>query len=94
MREVFILTAHLLVTLAKLARPGGLRAVAAESLAVKHQLLIVNNHPKVIPINHLKLPPPGFRVSDWGSAKGSSPSPLRAKATVFMMAPVGRRVWV
>ena len=41
MREVFILTAHLLVTLAKLARPGGLRAVAAESLAVKHQLLIM-----------------------------------------------------
>ena len=36
MREMFILTAHLLVTLAKLARPGGLRAVAAESLAVKH----------------------------------------------------------
>jgi hypothetical protein len=33
---MFILTAHLLVTLAKLARPGGLRAVAAESLAVKH----------------------------------------------------------
>jgi hypothetical protein len=26
------------VTLAKLARPGGLGAVAAESLAVKHQL--------------------------------------------------------
>src|SRR5208337_4748991 len=41
MREMFILTAHLLVTLAKLARPGGLGAVAAESLAVKHQLLIM-----------------------------------------------------
>ena len=41
MREVFILTAHLLVTLAKLARPGGFRVVAAESLAVKHQLLIM-----------------------------------------------------
>ncbi|MGO9453875.1 MAG: hypothetical protein ACLQDV_22905 [Candidatus Binataceae bacterium] len=39
MRELFILIAHLLVTLAKLARPGGLGAVAAESLAVKHQLL-------------------------------------------------------
>ncbi len=38
---MFILTAHLLVTLAKLARPGGLRAVAAESLAVRHQLLIM-----------------------------------------------------
>jgi transposase InsO family protein len=41
MREVFILTAHLLVTLAKLARPGDFRVVAAESLAVKHQLLIM-----------------------------------------------------
>jgi putative transposase len=30
-----------LVTLARLARPGGIRAVAAESLAVKHQLLIM-----------------------------------------------------
>ena len=41
MREVFTLIAHLLMTLAKLARPGGLGAVAAESLAVKHQLLIM-----------------------------------------------------
>ena len=38
---MFILIAHLLVTLAKLVRPGGLGAVAAESLAVKHQLLIM-----------------------------------------------------
>jgi hypothetical protein len=41
MREFFILIAHLLATLAKLARPRGLGAVAAESLAVKHQLLIM-----------------------------------------------------
>src|ERR1017187_5673414 len=41
MREMFILTAHLLVTLAKLARPGDFRVVAAESLAVKHHLLIM-----------------------------------------------------
>jgi hypothetical protein len=32
----------LLVTLARLAGPGGVRAVVAESLAVKHQLLIRN----------------------------------------------------
>ena len=37
----FRLIAHLLVTLARLARPGGVGAVAAESLAVKHQLLIM-----------------------------------------------------
>jgi len=41
MGEVFTLIAHLLMTLAKLAMPGGLGAVAAESLAVKHQLLIM-----------------------------------------------------
>ena len=41
MRLLFILIVHLLVTLARLAGPGGVRAVAAESLAVKHQLLIM-----------------------------------------------------
>ena len=41
MSLLLILFAHLLVTLARLARPGGVRAVAAESLAVKHQLLIL-----------------------------------------------------
>jgi len=41
MRLLFILFVHILVTLARLARPGGARAVMAESLAVKHQLLIM-----------------------------------------------------
>jgi hypothetical protein len=38
MRDVLILAVHLLVTFAKLLRPGGIRAVAAESLLLKHQL--------------------------------------------------------
>ena len=42
MRKLLILAIHLLVTFAKLLRPGGVRAVAAESLALKHQLLINN----------------------------------------------------
>ena len=42
MREILILAIHLLVTVAKLLRPGGVRAVAAESLLLKHQLLISN----------------------------------------------------
>jgi transposase InsO family protein len=42
MRELLILVIHLLVTFAKLGRPGGVRAVAAESLLLKHQLLISN----------------------------------------------------
>src|SRR5271157_2179096 len=41
MKLLFPLLGHLLVTLARLARPGGLRSVVAESLAVKHQLLIM-----------------------------------------------------
>src|SRR3989442_11748535 len=35
-----ILAVHLLATIAKLVRPGGVRAVVAESLVLKHQLLI------------------------------------------------------
>ena len=42
MRDVLILAIHLLVTLAKFLRPGGVRQVAAESLLLKHQLLISN----------------------------------------------------
>jgi transposase InsO family protein len=41
-RELFLLVIHLLVTAAKLLRPGGLRAVIAESLLLKHQLFISN----------------------------------------------------
>jgi hypothetical protein len=42
MRELLILGIHLLVTFARLLRPGGVRAVAAESLLLKHQLVISN----------------------------------------------------
>ena len=40
MRDLLLLAIHLLVTLAKLLGPGGTRQVAAESLLLKHQLLI------------------------------------------------------
>jgi transposase InsO family protein len=42
MRDLVILTIPLLVTVAKLLRPGGVRGGAAESLLLKHQLLISN----------------------------------------------------
>ncbi len=42
MRELLVLAIHLLATFAKLLRPGGVRALAAESLLLKHQLLISN----------------------------------------------------
>ena len=42
MRDLLILVVHLVVTFAKLLRPGGTRSVVAESLTLKHQLLISN----------------------------------------------------
>jgi hypothetical protein len=42
MRDLLILAIHLLVTFAKLLRPGGARRVAAESLLLKRQLLVSN----------------------------------------------------
>src|ERR1700681_3749322 len=40
MKHLLILAVHLLATIAKLVGPGGVRAVVAESLLLKHQLLI------------------------------------------------------
>src|SRR5215469_10869512 len=42
MREFLILLIHLLVTTVRLAKPGGLRTVLAESVLCRHQLLILN----------------------------------------------------
>jgi len=36
MRDLLVLAVHLLVTVIKLLRPGGVRAVAAESVLLKH----------------------------------------------------------
>src|SRR6195256_2573172 len=40
MIHLLILAVHLLATVTKLVRPGGVRVVVAESLLIKHQLLI------------------------------------------------------
>jgi len=42
MRDLIILLVHFITTVFRLARPGGLRSVVAESVLIKHQLLIVN----------------------------------------------------
>jgi putative transposase len=58
MRLLFTLFVHLMVTLARLSRPGGIRAVAAESLAVKPQLLIMkrgHRSPNLSPLDRVIL---------------------------------------
>ena len=62
MRDPIILLVHLIATLARLMGPGGLRSVVAESLLVKHQLLILNRS---------RHRAPNLRVSDRILACGS-----------------------
>ena len=49
MRDVLILFVHVIVTLARLARPGGARSVVAESVLVRHQPLVLNRGRKRAP---------------------------------------------
>ena len=42
MRDVLVLLVHLIVTAVRLIRPGGVRSIVAESVLLRHQLLIVN----------------------------------------------------
>jgi putative transposase len=51
--DLAVLFLHLLTTVARLAGSGGVRSVVAESLLVKHQLLILNRSRKRSP--HLRL---------------------------------------
>src|SRR5713226_10770929 len=49
MRDLAVLILHLVATVARLAGPGGARAVVAESVLVKQQLLILNRSRKRSP---------------------------------------------
>lgn len=55
MRHLFMLFVHALATIARLLGPGGIRSVVAESVLLKHQLLILNR-------SHQRAP--NLRASD------------------------------
>jgi len=55
MRDIFALFLHVMVTVIRLVRPGGLRSVVAESTLIRHQLLVLNRGRKRAP---------NLRVSD------------------------------
>jgi putative transposase len=48
MRHLMVLFIHFISTLARLLGPGGVRSLVAESLLLKHQLLILNRSPETI----------------------------------------------
>jgi transposase InsO family protein len=49
MSDIFALFLHVIVTVIRLAKPGGLRSVVAESTLIRQQLLIVNRGRKRAP---------------------------------------------
>jgi putative transposase len=49
MRDWLVLMAHLIVTIIRIMAPGGVRTVVAESLLLKHQLLILNRSRRKAP---------------------------------------------
>src|SRR6266403_5153486 len=78
MRELVILFVHAIATLARLLGPGGIRSVVAESVLLKHQLLILNRS---------RQRSPNLRTSDrlvagW-CALLMRPSPLIRSAIVL-----------
>ena len=45
MRDLIILLVHMITMVVRVLQPGGVRAVIAESILTKHQLLILNRAP-------------------------------------------------
>ena len=78
MRDLAVLFLHLLTTLARLAGPGGARAMVAESVLVKHQLMILNRSRKRSP--HVR---PSDRIVAGLCAVFMRPSRLIRSAIVF-----------
>jgi putative transposase len=52
MRDIFALFLHAIAIIIRLARPGGLRSMVAESVLMRHQVLILNRGRKRAP--HLR----------------------------------------
>ena len=55
MYDILVVFVHLIVTVVRLIKPGGLRAVVAESVLTRHPILLLNRRRKRAP---------NLRVSD------------------------------
>src|SRR5215472_15988598 len=53
MRHLITLIVHLITTVLRVVRPGSVRAVVAESIVTKHQLLILNRSHRRAPNLHM-----------------------------------------
>ncbi len=72
MRDLVILFIHLLTTIAKIMLSGGGRTVVAESLLLKHQLVVLNRG---------RERAPNLRPMDRGNGETKKPITFLAKTT-------------
>jgi hypothetical protein len=86
MRDVLILFVHLIVTAVRLARPGGLRSVVAESVLAKHQLLILNRGrkraPAMLPLEKVSELDT-FETPVCSMVRSSKVRPFRGNSSIF-----------
>src|ERR1700726_1286949 len=75
MRHLAVLFIHFIATLARLLGPGGVRSLVAESLLLKHQLLILNRSRKRSP-RFIRVGPYARRF-DGDLGASNSPAPFR-----------------
>jgi hypothetical protein len=81
MRNMAVLVIHLIATLARLLGPGGVRSIVAESLLLKHQLLIVARSRQQSP-NLCTIGPLLHRLNGTLGTSNSS-APFRNRSEAF-----------
>src|ERR1700733_7640964 len=74
MGDLVVLFIHLIASLARLLRPGGARSLVAESLLLKHQLLILNRSRQRAP-KSVRVGPDPCRLAG-ALAPSHAPAPL------------------
>ena len=89
MEAVVLTLLHLAVTAAKLCRPGGVRAVIAENLLLKQQLIVLRRPPSLrisVPLSRAGAAPKGRHwrppLDTAGVSSGAGPSEVPALVLV------------
>src|SRR6478672_7993754 len=72
MRDIFTLFLHTIVTIIRVVQPGGLRSVVAESVLMRHQVLVLNRGRKRAP--NLRSSDRIFAIVHFADASGAGPA--------------------
>src|SRR5262249_17163093 len=82
MRDCAILFVHLIVTLPRLAKPGGLRSVLADSVLIRHQLPILSRGASARPTFVPRRRRPDCRRTRASAVRHKTSSPHRFRVRV------------